>query len=112
MAEISGFMKNYFIVFDRNGELFTLIAKSNTSWKLFSGQNDNLPEHLFISGLKERDRFSIGEDSVLLFEANMNIPVKINAKYSTYLWCTKESALSKLEEPEKAVLTEALSRIS
>ncbi|HDP73601.1 MAG TPA: hypothetical protein ENN46_01440 [Candidatus Woesearchaeota archaeon] len=103
-------MKNYFIIFDKNGELFTLIAKCGASWRLFSGSGEELSEHLSISGLKEKDRFSLGEDSVLLFEANMNIPVKIVGDYSTYLWCTKESALSKLEEPEKAVLTEALSR--
>ncbi len=87
-------MRTYYIIFDKNGETFFLIAK-NEDWCLFSSESDTAPVSTPV--FEERKKITYDDALVLVFESNMNLPVKISSDYKSYLWATKQSVLSKLK---------------
>ncbi len=86
-------MKSYYIIFDKNGEVFFLIGKKE-NWCLFSSENQQMP--LSTPVLDEKQRLEYNGKQILVYESNMNLPVSISSDYRSYLWATKQSVLSKL----------------
>ncbi len=104
-------MKKY-IIYDNNGQLFFLICKNKDgSWSLFSSKS-NIEESLFIYKINKKYEFDFNNIMVEVYEANMNLPVKINEElYDTYLWTTYEGLKSKLSNEDLEIVNKFLSNL-
>lgn len=108
-------MKKYFIIYDHNGDLYFLIGKKGVMWCLFSSQNNDVSEEVVLHNLSLKHTIDFNDNNndnkIEIYEANMNLPVALSNKYSSYLWTTKSSVLSKLNDDEKEIFNIALDKI-
>ncbi|MDK2849400.1 MAG: hypothetical protein PWP03_768 [Candidatus Woesearchaeota archaeon] len=102
-------MKTYYIIFDKNGEIFFLIGKKE-DWCLFYSEDDSLP--LSTPVLREVQTLNYNDIKIKVFESNMNLPVTVSSQYKSYLWATKQSVLSKLTGEDLEVFKYVLDNLN
>lgn len=116
------------IVYNEMGENYYLVLKGSSGWsfpKTFLKDREDITSAALravfqATGLKGEYKGSIGENfsvekdgqmlnlSVVFIETNMNIPVKLDSSFETYLWAKKDRILEKLSlDLEKEILDRA-----